>query len=84
MAEEGNIKKSGEKVGKAVGDGVKKGLGAVTGFGQGVADKVDMTCDNCGKAMKPGGNVKKKFDGKEHQFCSEACAASFKPGNKAK
>ena len=86
MAEEakGKIEKGVEKTGKVVGEGVKKGIGAVTGLGKGLANKVDVTCDNCGKAMKPGGNVKEKIDGKDYQFCSEACAVARKAGNKAK
>jgi hypothetical protein len=84
MSEESRIQKGGEKIGKTVGDGLKKGIGAVTGFGKSVADKVDMTCDNCGKAMKPGGSVKKTVEGKEHQFCSDACATAWKPTSKAK
>jgi hypothetical protein len=53
-------------------------------MGKKAVDKVDMTCDNCGKLMKPGGNIKKSVSGAEHQFCSDACATSFKPGTKTK
>ena len=82
--EKGKIEKGVEKTGKAVGEGVKKGLGAVKGFGKSVAGKVDITCDYCGKVMKPGGSVKKTIGGEEHQFCSETCAAAWKPGAKKK
>ncbi|XUX00685.1 MAG: hypothetical protein TUN42_01515 [Dehalogenimonas sp.] len=47
-------------------------------------DKVDMTCDACGKLMKPGGVVKKNIGGKDYQFCDESCGASFKAGQKSK
>ena len=86
--EKGKIVEGAEKTGKVVGEGVKKGFGAVKGFGKGigkgVANKTDMTCDKCGKAMKPGGNVKKNIAGEDHQFCSEACATAWKPGDKEK
>jgi len=49
-----------------------------------MANKVDMTCDKCGKAMQPGGKVKKNIGGEDHQFCSEACATAWKPGDKEK
>jgi hypothetical protein len=42
-----------------------------------VADKVDITCDRCGKLMKPGGVIKKKIGDEEFQFCSVHCAANF-------
>ena len=54
------------------------------GFLKKAANAVDMTCDKCGKAMKPGGNIKKNIGGEDHQFCSEACAGAWKPGDKEK
>ncbi|MEW5760002.1 MAG: hypothetical protein AB1779_04485 [Candidatus Thermoplasmatota archaeon] len=60
----GVVKKAGEKVGKAVGK---------------VSGKLDITCDHCKKLMKPGGAVKKTFEGKEYQFCSDTCAGAFSP-----
>ncbi|XUW99578.1 MAG: TRASH domain-containing protein [Dehalogenimonas sp.] len=53
-------------------------------LGKKVVDKVDMTCDACGKMMKPGGAVKKNISDKDYQFCSESCAAGFKAGSKTK
>jgi hypothetical protein len=41
------------------------------------ADKVDITCDRCGKLMKPGGLVKKTVGGEDFQFCSVSCASNF-------
>lgn len=56
--------------------------------GKGIAgkaiDKVDVTCDNCRKMMKPGGVIKKNIGGKDYQFCGDACATAFKPGQKTK
>ncbi|QNT75259.1 TRASH domain-containing protein [Dehalogenimonas etheniformans] len=49
-----------------------------------VMNKVDVTCDACGKLMKPGGIVKKTIGDKDYQFCSNACVATFKPGQKTK
>ncbi len=49
-----------------------------------MADKVDITCDKCGKVMKPGGVVKRTIAGSAHQFCSETCAMSWKAGDKGK
>ena len=74
------FEKGAERTGKAVAGGVKKGVGAVAGFGKGVANRVDMSCDQCSKTMKPGGNVTRKIGGKEYQFCSESCATKFKVG----
>lgn len=86
--EKGKFEKGAEKTGEVVGEGVKKGFGAVKGFGKGVgkgiANKTDITCDQCGITMKPGGNVKKKVGDEEHQFCSEACATAWKPEEKGK
>ena len=42
-----------------------------------VADKVDITCDRCGKLMKPGGVIKKRLGDEEFQFCSVHCAANY-------
>jgi hypothetical protein len=53
-------------------------------FGKKAVDKVDMTCDKCGKVMKPGGVVKRTVAGSAHQFCSETCAMSWKAGDKGK
>jgi YHS domain-containing protein len=44
-----------------------------------ISNKLDITCDKCGKLMKPGGGVKKTIDGKEYQFCCDKCAGSFDP-----
>ena len=49
-----------------------------------VGDRMDVTCDACGKMMKPGGAVKKNVGGSDHQFCSQGCADEFKPGDKVK
>jgi hypothetical protein len=82
--EKGRLEKGAEKTGKVVGDGIKTGVGAIKSFGKGVGNRTDVTCDKCGKVMKPGGNIKKKTGGEDHQFCSEACAAAWKPGDKNK
>ena len=41
----------------------------------------DLTlfCDNCGKAMKPGGHVSRMFGGRELRFCSALCSAKYRP-----
>jgi hypothetical protein len=49
-----------------------------------VGDRMDVTCDKCGKMMKPGGSVKRNIGGQDHQFCCAGCADAFKPGDKAK
>jgi hypothetical protein len=40
---------------------------------------MDITCDNCGKLMKPGGEYTRVIKGKEYQFCSVLCADHFHP-----
>jgi hypothetical protein len=58
-------------------------MGLKSGFKK-MGDKMDVTCDKCGKMMKPGGSVKKNVGGQDHQFCCQPCADSFQPGDKAK
>lgn len=45
----------------------------------------DLTlfCDNCGKAMRPGGHVSRMFGGRELRFCSALCSARYRPDNYA-
>jgi hypothetical protein len=45
----------------------------------------DLTlfCDNCGKAMRPGGHVSRMFGGRELRFCSALCSAKYRPDNYA-
>ena len=45
----------------------------------------DLTlfCDNCGKAMRPGGHVSRMFGGRELRFCSAICSARYRPDNYA-
>ncbi len=40
---------------------------------------MDITCDKCGKLMKPGGDYTRVIQGKEYQFCSVLCADHFHP-----
>jgi hypothetical protein len=58
----------GKKVGKKTVDVTEKAVG-----------HVDITCDNCGKLMKPGGIYTRTIRGKEYQFCSVLCADHFHP-----
>jgi len=68
----------GEKAGKGVLDvGGKLGKGVLKG-GEKVLGAVDITCDDCGKLMKPGMfGEKRVVDGKEYQFCSVECADKY-------
>ena len=43
------------------------------------AKGLDLFCDNCGKAMRPGGHVSRMFGGKELRFCSALCSARYRP-----
>jgi len=71
------------EVGKEVGHGVVgvgKDVGHATASGAGkVAGKLDVTCDTCGKVMKPGGAYTRVIMGKQYQFRSVLCADNFKP-----
>jgi hypothetical protein len=40
---------------------------------------LDLFCDNCGKAMRPGGHVSRMFGGRELRFCSALCSAKYRP-----
>ena len=60
------------EVGKEVGHKTASGLGKVAG-------KLDITCDTCGKVMKPGGVYTRVINGKQYQFDSVLCADNFKP-----
>lgn len=42
---------------------------------------LDLFCDNCGKAMKPGGHVARMFGGRELRFCSALCSAKYRPAS---
>jgi hypothetical protein len=44
-----------------------------------LAKDLDLFCDNCGKAMRPGGHVSRMFGGKELRFCSALCSAKYRP-----
>lgn len=44
-----------------------------------LAKDITLTCDNCGKIMKPGGHVARMFGGRELRFCSALCSAKYKP-----
>ncbi|UCE09386.1 MAG: hypothetical protein JSW61_10470 [Candidatus Thorarchaeota archaeon] len=35
------------------------------------AQRLDITCDECGGRMKPGGHYQLEVEGKSYQFCSE-------------
>ena len=64
----GIVKKSVETIGKGVGK---------------VAGAIDITCDNCGKLMKPGMfGTKRKVKGKDYQFCSKECADEYEAEHK--
>ena len=39
-----------------------------------VADRMDVTCDRCGRLMRPGGVIQKTFRGEDYQYCSQNCA----------
>ncbi len=38
-----------------------------------------LFCDNCGRAMRPGGHVSRMFGGHELRFCSALCSAKYRP-----
>ena|SRR6267378_4330297 len=44
-----------------------------------LAKDITLFCDNCGKAMKPGGHVSRMFGGRELRFCSALCSAKYRP-----
>lgn len=48
-----------------------------------LAKDLELFCDNCGKAMRPGGHVSRMFGGKELRFCSALCSARYRPDNYA-
>ena len=57
---------------KTVGHKTKEAGGHAVGM-------MDVTCDKCGKLMKPGGAYTRTIMGKEYQFCSVLCADHFHP-----
>lgn len=44
-----------------------------------ISNDLRLFCDNCGKAMKPGGHVSRMFGGRELRFCSALCSAKYRP-----
>ena len=41
------------------------------------AQALDITCDECGGKMKPGGHYQMDHDDKSYQFCSEDCMNAY-------
>jgi hypothetical protein len=41
------------------------------------AQRLDITCDECGGRMKPGGHYQLEHEGKSYQFCQEAHMEAF-------
>jgi hypothetical protein len=81
-----NVKKLEKKTVRKVKDveraavrGAKKGgRRAVKGASHLVKDAT-LFCDNCGRAMRPGGHVSRMFGGHELRFCSALCSAKYRP-----
>lgn len=44
-----------------------------------ISKDLTLFCDNCGKAMRPGGHVSRMFGGRELRFCSALCSAKYRP-----
>lgn len=44
-----------------------------------LAKDTTLFCDNCGRAMRPGGHVSRMFGGHELRFCSALCSAKYRP-----
>jgi hypothetical protein len=44
-----------------------------------IGKDLTLFCDNCGKAMRPGGHVSRMFGGRELRFCSALCSAKYRP-----
>ena len=42
-----------------------------------IGGKLDVTCDECGSKMRPGGNYQMDVGVKKYQFCSEKCMDAF-------
>ncbi len=42
-----------------------------------LAGKLDITCDECGGTMRPGGHYELEYQGKKYQFCSEKCMEAY-------
>ncbi|MHA1770524.1 MAG: YHS domain-containing protein [Candidatus Thorarchaeota archaeon] len=42
-----------------------------------IGGKLDITCDECGGKMRPGGHYQLDVGGKTYQFCSEKCMDAF-------
>ncbi len=42
-----------------------------------IGGKLDITCDNCGGKMRPGGHYQMDVGGKTYQFDSEKCMEEF-------
>ncbi len=42
-----------------------------------IGGKLDITCDECGAKMRPGGHYQLDYGGKSYQFCSEKCMDAY-------
>ncbi|HEX9709279.1 MAG TPA: hypothetical protein VGB42_04845 [Candidatus Thermoplasmatota archaeon] len=68
-----------KRVEKAAVRGAKEGgRKALRGAGH-LAKDTTLFCDNCGRAMRPGGHVSRMFGGHELRFCSALCSAKYRP-----
>ncbi|MFW9800607.1 MAG: hypothetical protein ACFFD9_09235 [Candidatus Thorarchaeota archaeon] len=42
-----------------------------------IGGKLDVTCDECGDLMRPGGHYQLDVGEKSYQFCSETCMETY-------
>lgn len=73
------VEEGASKAGHMTVDGAKTVGHKTKELGGKAVGAMDVTCDNCGKLMKPGGEYTRTIMGKKYQFCSVLCADHFHP-----
>ena len=79
IAAEQRLVRGAKRVERAAVKDVKRAEKATVKELKHLAKDVTLFCDNCGKAMRPGGHVSRMFGGKELRFCSALCSAKYRP-----
>jgi len=79
IAVERKVARGAKRIEKAAVKDVKRFERAAVKDLKHLGKDLDLFCDQCGKAMKPGGHVARMFGGKELRFCSAICSAKYRP-----
>ncbi len=83
IAVEQRVVRGAKRIEKAAVKDIKKAEKVAVKELKHLSKDLTLFCDNCGKAMRPGGHVSRMFGGRELRFCSALCSAKYRPLNYA-